>query len=251
MLKKSYILFLFLIICLFKFSFSSKNKKILLIEGDDLNKAIDISTKNKVKLFLIFVVRKCRYCTHALKILKEDLVKHYENDENVMFGVVDLDLQSNVWAGLRFNITKIPHFLLVENNKMYQFENEFENDLVINFINEEKALEDGKNIPEVISLKKKFEVAVDELHEKFKEILKKLGINLNVNIYVTYALFFIFFIFVVYVESRILLKCYKICSYTKYDDKKDDNNKDNKENNKNLTKEKIKDTKAKIKSKKE
>ena len=237
MLKKSYLLAFFLIICLFNSTFSDITKKVLLIEGEDLNEAIANSSKNKIKLFLIFVVRRCKYCTHALKILKEELYKHFENDESVMFGVVDLDLQSNVWAGLRFNITKIPHFLLFENNKMYQYENEFEKENVINFIGEERALEDGLDIPEPISLKKKFEVAIDELNEKIKELLKKLGINLNMNIYVTYVLFFIFFIFIVYLESKILLKCYKICSFSKNDDKNDNNNN--------------KVTKTKIKSKKE
>ena len=244
MLKKSYLLFFFLIICLFNSSFSDITKKVLLIEGEDLNNAIDNSTKNKFKLFLIFVVRRCKYCTHALKILKEELYKHYENDESVMFGVVDLDLQSNVWAGLRFNITKIPHFLLIENNKMYQYENEFEEEKVINFIGEERSIEDGLDIPEPISLKKKFEVAIDELNEKLKELLKKLGLNINMNIYVTYVLFFIFFIFIVYLESKILSKCYKICSFSKSDDKDDDKNKDS-------NKKDIKEGNTKTKSKKE
>ena len=237
--RESYFLFFFLMICLFKSSFSSINKKILLIEGDDLNKEIDNSSKYKIKLLLIFVVRRCKYCTHALKVLKEDLVKKYENDENVMFGVVDLDLQSNVWVGLRFNITRIPHFLLIENNKIYKFENEFEEELVTKFIAEEKNLEDGLDIPEPVSLKKKLEVALDELNEKIQSLFKKVGINVKMNIYVTYALFFIFFIFIVYVESKILSKCYKICSFTRNAEGNGDKNVDN--NNKVIKEQKTKD----------
>ena len=145
MTKTSSILYFTLLLCLFQIYLSSK--KIMVIEGNNIDSAIKNSMEGKSKLFLIFTVKNCPYCSHALKILKEKVVKNFEEEEEIFFGHVDLDNQLNVWLGIRFNITKIPYIILIENNKIFHFESQFEESLVLKFINEEKNLEEGEDIP--------------------------------------------------------------------------------------------------------
>lgn len=227
--KKTYILFFLIIFSLFKSSFSTK--KIMIIEGDNLDVAIKNSIESKFKLFLIFHVKNCPYCTRALKVLKEQIVKNFEEEEELFFGSIDLDNQLNIWLGFRFNITKIPYIILIENNKMYHFESQFEESLVLKFINEEKNLEDGENIPEPVTFKTKFKIAVKELTESMEGLMNKIGINVRWNNTMSYILLFIFFFLFVYIESKILEKCKSIFKFNKNNinnsEKKDKNEKKN------------------------
>ena len=243
MSKKTYILFIFLIFCLFQSSFSTK--KIMIIEGDNLDIAIKNSKESQFKLFLIFHVHNCAYCTRALKILKEQVVTNFKEEEEIFFGSIDLDNQLNIWLGLRFNITRIPFIILIENNKMYHYESQFEESLVLKFINEEKNIEDGEDIPEPVTFKHKFKIAVKELTENMQGLMKKIGINVGWNNTMTYILLIIIFIIFVYVESKIIERCKRIFKLIKnnknYVKKKDKNEekKDSKINEKDKKKKKI------------
>ena len=213
MSKKAYILFILLIFCLFQSTFSTK--KIMIIEGDNLEIAIKNSIESKFKLFLIFHVHNCGYCTHALKILKEQIVTNFKEEEEIFFGSIDLDNQLNIWLGLRFNISRIPYIILIENNKIYHYESQFEESLVLKFINEEKNVEDGEDIPEPVTFKKKFQIAIKELTENIQGLMKKMGINFGWNSAMTYILLIIIFIIFVYVESKIIERCKHIFKFNK------------------------------------
>ena len=52
---------------------------------------------------------------------EEQVIKNYEDEDEIEFGSVNLDKQSNVWLGVRFNITKIPFIILIENKRMYKY----------------------------------------------------------------------------------------------------------------------------------
>lgn len=205
------------------FELISTEKKIIIIEGDYLDKAIQNAISSNYKLFLIFHVQKCQYCTHVLKVLKSQVIKNYEDDENIFFGSVNLDEQSNVWLGVRFNISKIPFIILIENKKMYHFESQFEESLVVKFINEEKNVEDGEEIPPAVTFNRKFSIAVEELTQTIQGYLNKyLGTKMWSN-KMTYILLVILFIGVIYIESSIINKCKNLCKFNKKI-KKDDKN---------------------------
>ena len=211
--NKSYILFFIVILCLFKSSFSEK--KILKIEGENLDVVLKNSYLSKFKLFLVFYVKNCQYCTHALKVLKNQIAKNYDEEEEISFGSVDLDNQLNVWVGLRFNITRIPFIILVENNKMYHYENQFEESLVMKFISEEKNIEDGEDIPNPIGFKQKFHIAVDELTERMQGVVDMIGLKIKWNLSMTYAFLIIIFVSFVYIESKIIQRCKNLCNFGK------------------------------------
>ena len=240
--NKKFILFFIFILSLCKLS--KEEKKILIIEGDYLDKAITNSILSNYKLFLLFHVKNCPYCTHALKVLKNDVIKHYKEEENIFFGSIDLDQQSNLWLGLRFNITKIPFIILIENKKMYHFESQFEESVVLKFINEEKNIEDGEDIPEPVTFRKKFDIAVQELTEKIQIILNKYFKNNFWNKTMTYILLFTFFICFIYLESTMIEKCRKgVKNFFNRNDKK--NNEKEVLEKKNNEKENKKDKKDK------
>ena len=203
------------------FELISAEKKIIIIEGDYLDKAIQNVISSNNKLFLIFHVQKCQYCTHVLKVLKSQVIKNYEDDENIFFGSVNLDEQSNVWLGVRFNISKIPFIILIENKKMYHFESQFEESLVVKFINEEKNVEDGEEIPPAVTFNRKFSIAVEELTQTIQGYLNKyLGTKMWSN-KMTYILLVILFIGVIYIESSIINKCKNLCKFNKNVKKED------------------------------
>ena len=205
------------------FELISAEKKITIIEGDYLDKAIQNVISSNNKLFLIFHVQKCQYCTHVLKVLKSQVIKNYEDDENIFFGSVNLDEQSNVWLGVRFNISKIPFIILIENKKMYHFESQFEESLVVKFINEEKNVEDGEEIPPAVTFNRKFSIAVEELTQTIQGYLNKyLGTKTWSN-KMTYILLVILFIGVIYIESSIINKCKNLCKFNKKVKKEDKN----------------------------
>ena len=58
---------LFILILLFSFSLSTK--KIMILEGDQLDSQIKLASETNYKLFLLFYVNNCEYCNMALKIL--------------------------------------------------------------------------------------------------------------------------------------------------------------------------------------
>lgn len=205
MTKTSSILYFTLLLCLFQIYLSSK--KIMVIEGNNIDSAIKNSMEGKSKLFLIFTVKNCPYCSHALKILKEKVVKNFEEEEEIFFGHVDLDNQLNVWLGIRFNITKIPYIILIENNKIFHFESQFEESLVLKFINEEKNLEEGEDIPHIVTFMDKFNIAVNELTENLQHLVDKLGIKLTWNNTMTYIVLILFFVCFIYLETKLLDKC--------------------------------------------
>ena len=205
MQKNTSFLFSTLLFCLFQIYLSSK--KILVIEGNNIDAAIKNSMEGKSKLFLIFTVKNCPYCSHALNILKDKVVKNFEEEEEIFFGHVDLDSQLNVWLGIRFNITKIPYIILIENNKIYHFESQFEEELVLKFINEEKNLEEGEDIPGRVTFMDKFNVAVNELTEHLQHLVNKLGLKITWNNTFTYIILIVFFIFFIYFESKLIDKC--------------------------------------------
>ena len=168
---------LFILILLFSFSLSTK--KIMILEGDQLDSQIKSASETNFKLFLLFYVNNCEYCNMALKILKTQVIKNFEDEDEISFGSINLDEQKNVWFGLRFNVTKIPYIILIENKKMYLYQKNFESKEVIKFINEEKNIEDALDIPDEITFFTKFKAAMRELGGNIEKILEKFGVSVK------------------------------------------------------------------------
>ena len=184
-------------------------KKIMILEGDQLDSQIKLANQKHNKLFLIFYVNNCQYCKMALKILKTQIIKNFEDVEEVSFGSIDLDQQKNIWIGLRFNITKIPYIILIENNKMFLYQKSFEANTVIEFIKEEKNIEDALDIPKEMTFLNKFKSAMEELSEKIEKVLEKFGMNKTWGIKLAYFFVIVGIISFFYLEKKL----FDLCKY--------------------------------------
>ena len=181
-------------------------KKIIKVEGNILDNLIQDSGQGRKKLFLIFYVKNCQYCMHSLRVLKNKIVEHFEEEDEITFGVVNLDSQANIWLGIRFNITHIPYIIMIENNKLYHYESQFEESLVLKFINEEKNEEDGADINPPVKFMQKFQIGMNELTEKINSLLIDYGIKFGWNMTMTYIFIFLILIIFVYLESKMINK---------------------------------------------
>ena len=252
MFKNVFILLLIFIFAIFQ-SINAK-KEIMILEGDSFDFALQNSIEAKSKLFIIFYINNCPYCAHSLKVLKEKIINNYEDEDEINFATVNLDRKSNVWLGVRFNITRIPFIILIENKKMYQFHNQFEESVVLKFIEDEKVIEDSMDIPENIGIANKANVIIRELTERIKATMQllfdKYGIKVYWNNTMTYIFLVIVLIIFIYLENKLIVGIRKMCNFDK--EKKNENPTDNKdilneketkEKNENNNKTEIKDNK--------
>lgn len=199
--------YIILIILITLFSNISSTKKVMILEADQLDSQIKIASESNYKLFLLFYANNCQYCTMALKILKNQIVKNFEDEDEISFGSINLDEQKNIWLGLRFNVTKIPYVVLIENKKMYLFNYNFDEKAVINFINEEKNIEDALDIPEEMTFFWKLKSAMDELNENIEKILEKFGVNKTFGMKLAYILIILAIILFLYLENKLIDCC--------------------------------------------
>ena len=197
-------------------------KQIMSLEGEELDLQIKSSMQSNFKLFLIFYVNNCQYCNMAIKILKNQIIKNYEDEDEINFGTINLDNQKNAWLGLRFNVTRIPYIILIERNKMYLFQKNFEEKGVINFINEEKNIEDAFDIPEEITFFSKFKAAMNELSSKIEKVLEMYGINKKWGIKLSYFVIIVGVMSFIYLENKLIDYCKN--SYKKKDNNGENNN---------------------------
>ncbi len=250
MSKIKYIL-LFLLFSIFQLIYSKKT--IMMLEGDSFDKELQNAIDAKSKLFIIFYVNNCPYCLHAIKVLKEEIINNFEDEDEINFAAVNLDKRSNIWLGVRFNIKKIPHVVLIENKRMYSFENQFESSIVHKFIEEEKDLEDSLNIPENFGMWNKVKIIMNEFTERLNKTMEiifgKIGIKIRWTNTMSYIFLFVFLIVVIYLENQIILFIRDICNFAKKD--KNDKNQDNNDNTENKDqKENVSETKDEIKNNK-
>jgi hypothetical protein len=235
-------------------------KQIMIYEGDSFDTALQNSIKERKKLFVIFYINHCSYCAHSIKVLKEQVIKNYDDEDEIEFGSVNLDKQSNVWLGVRFNITKIPFIILIENKRMYKFQEQpFEESIVLKFINDEKNFEDSFDIPESVDWGTKFMIVFNEFTQKIKEIMQSLldkyKINIQWNNTMTYILLAFILMILLFLEYKLLGFIKYLCKFDKFGDIKIDENGDEIKEDKNKNNEgkniKGKESKKQKKQKKE
>ena len=90
---------------------------------------------------------------------------------------------------------------------MYYYQNSFEEKLVMNFINEEKNIEDAFDIPPQVGFLSKLKAAMNELKEKVEIILGKYGIKKEFSSKICYIIIFFVLISIFYVEYHLIEFC--------------------------------------------
>ena len=212
--------------------------------------------RDNIKYLVVFYIDSCPYCKRSLKIINKEVIKNYENKENIFFGKVNCN--HNTYLSIQFNITYIPYIVLFEKNKMFVYKGHLDKNNFIQFIDSEKYAEDGLNIPENLSNVQYFLRMFNEFSEyikyKLQPYLDKRGIKIKWN--KNYTIFMIFlFLVSILVFEYILINCL----FNKYHKKAniknkiaDKNNKKtnaNEKNKNNENNEKIKQDKSENKNK--
>ena len=232
----------FLLIIFLIITSTNSEKEIIKINGNELDSQIKLATKTNYKLFLVFYVNHCIYCSHALKVLTEKIVKNFEEKDKIKFGIINLDEQKNVWNGLRFNITRIPYVILIYKNKMYYYPREFEEDSVMKFITEEKNSEDALTIPPPTTFFDELKAVNKQINENIVTFFEKYGIRPEIASKISYLIIFFGFVLVAYMEFQIISLCANFFKKKKkiVDKKENDKNNDNKDNNNTKINDKVK-----------
>lgn len=204
-------IYFLLILTISLFTLIKSTKKIMILEENQLDTQIKLASETNHKLFLIFYVPNCMFCSHAVKSLKKEIVKRFEEDEKVSFGIVNLDNQKNAWVSLRFNISRTPHIILIDHNKMYYYQNAFEEESILRFIREEKNIEDGLDIPPPSTFFNKFNAAMKDLNERVEEFFSNYGLKKEFSSKITYVIIIITIISFIFIESLLIGFCKNLC----------------------------------------
>lgn len=230
-------------------------KQLISLEGDNFDKVLKSAIQTKSKLFIIFYIDDCPYCSKAIKVLKESIINKYDDINTINFCVANLESPSNIWLSVRFNITRIPHIILIENKRMYHFQNQFEESIVLKFIEEKKLKEDSLDIPQNVGIMNKIHVFIEDLTEKINDSIRLVFYKFGIKVYwhnsMTYILLGFCFIIIIYLENKLVLGIKKIYKFSKYGKKENYSINDIQKNNGNADRNKNGDGKEVSEDKKE
>ena len=157
--------------------------------------------KEDEKYLIVFHVLSCTFCFYTLQTLENKVIPKYKDNEKIKFGFINCD--TNFWLTLRYNITHTPYIFLIENNKLYEFNDNPSFETLTKFIESEKYIEDEKKIPERMSvyniIKTVLKGIIDEATLYIQEFLAYKNINIKWNNYYTvilivFSLFSLFFL---------------------------------------------------------
>ena len=191
------------------------------------------------KYLIVFHVLSCVFCQKTIQILENEVIPKYQYDKNINFGFINCD--QNFWLTLRYNITQTPYIFLIENKKLYKFNEIPSLETFSKFIEKEKDFEDGENIPDKMNLIEVIKIVgngiLDEITIYIQNFLNKWNFKFQWNKYYTGSLLVILITTLFFLESMVLkvigsLLCGKKDNKKNQDkNEKENNKKENNENN--------------------
>ena len=204
------------LLLLIKLTYSSTHSIIKLTDNSFDSKVTPNSNK---KWFIVFYVDTCSYCEQMLRVLEKDVIPNYDNDNSIGFGSVDCN--KNIWLSLRFNITHVPYSILLDESKqyMYEFKAYSTAELINEFIESDKQEKDRIIIPKPYSYVQAIKTIIVELYFSFKEtieeLLKSIGIYVNVSHFILIPFLTLMLLLVIKVQKMILNVIQNVLSKTK------------------------------------
>ena len=131
----------FCLIILFPFLITStktqsKNKNSFIpnnqiYEVNDLTLDFLVKEGTKYRWLILFYLSTCEHCAYA----KEELLKIYQNYNNTNTRFAQIEINNNILSNYRFNITGVPYIILVENKKLFEFQQYPNEKNLIKFLN--------------------------------------------------------------------------------------------------------------------
>ena len=169
---------------------------------------------------VMFYLEKCPHCVNAKDVISKLIKK--DNFKKTSVGMVECT--QNVFSCMRFNITRVPYIVLLENNNMFEFNTYATEQSLSKFITEEKNVENVMKIPNKIGYLEFFFKLMGEGVNLINDYLKdyanhNLKIDIEWNMFHTMGIFVISLVLVIFIEYLILSICYKNCKKKEKKDK--------------------------------
>lgn len=156
-----------------------------MIELNDSN--IDSIIKDGIynRWFILCYLETCYHCQRARQVLDDILESgNYPVINNIKFA--QIEVQKNIKSNIRFNISKVPYIILVENNTMHELELYPSEKNLLNFIGTDfrNVTTDIKPFPHMNIFKYYyaiFDYSVSEIVKKINDYLKAKNIFFEFN----------------------------------------------------------------------
>ena len=213
-----------------------------LLELNDSNFDSTIQNGNNNRWLILFYLQTCYHCTRALDILNTTLeLQEYENINNIKFA--SIEVSKNPKSSVRFNITKIPYIILVENKTMFELDSYVSEQKIFDFIqtNFTDVANDLKPFPQYSFIKYCYVMFANSMYfalDKCNSFLESKNVKFRFNL-ITLILSYLVFCFISsFILVRITRKCFKKAKNKKKDEKNnlnEDNNKNELDKNTNET----------------
>lgn len=161
---------------------------------------------------LLFYLDTCPHCKDALSVLNS-LSTNSELDsenfilENLQIGKIECS--SNNWSCMRFNITRVPYIIALQNDKLFEYQSYATEQRLLNFLKEEKLAENSLNIPPILGylsiLSKVYEEAIRVLNEQMQTLVHTyVGLNFTWSTNHTIAMLILMLAMIIFIEYMIV-----------------------------------------------
>ncbi len=177
------------------------------LNDDNFENLVNL-TQNHLVNAIIFQSEECSECKDAYKIFEKTFEKVNQNK----YKFFKIDCIQNIYTCLRFNITRLPNILILENGFYYQDSNYLTDYSFLSFLNEEKNQERGKSIPNSYTYSEMFFNSLNDIFSMMNrfirlQIFSLFGVKVQWDNYHTIMLILGIILLVTLVEFIILLCC--------------------------------------------
>ena len=156
------------------------------------------TTYDNVKWLLFFTHSNCKKCIPVYDLLNKTMKKYF----NKRIGFVYIDTMKCPWISNRFNVSYVPKVILLEEDLMYIFHSNYNEENIMNFIDKKKPVENALIKPKGAKIKfiyKNFgRILLNKINTSMQYILDKLHLPLKWNKYFTFFFVIIFLVIFIF-----------------------------------------------------
>jgi hypothetical protein len=159
--------------------------------------------------FLIFHLETCGHCKSA----KDSLINLNNEEElpnKLNLGLIECS--SNVWTCIRFNITRVPYMIYIQNEKIFEFNTYPSKSNLLKFFTEERTIDSALPLPQPLGyinlLTKIFEEAIDMIGGYLEHYAKE-NLGWNITWTATHTIIFLvsLLFLMIFIEYIVIMKC--------------------------------------------
>ena len=235
--------YIYILIILILINISFCKRRIYNVTEYEFDDKAQETRNTKIKWLMMIYTEQYEEFGKFMALLKEDIYPNYKKNKTIKFGLMEMNPNNFQWIINMFEIKGLPCIFLVSNGSIYYFrKNEVSQENIIQFIDEEKSLNDSSPIPPKLNyfIKGiiKFKILVYDINDIFQGLLDKFKIKKFKwnSIYTLIILVIFMYLFIKFLMYMIKLCCTRDKSKNKNENKEieEDNNNENKEKNENL-----------------